>query len=145
MAILGLTWGAENVPPALRDAAVAASISGLGLLAAFVAILGLGAGGLAIGRAIDRVLRPLTRRRSESRTMSVRALVIDLRARISDIVRTGWLQMTRAWPASSRSTSCCSRSAWRITGVEMFYGQVFAAYAIGRLLTASGSRPAASG
>jgi uncharacterized membrane protein YbhN (UPF0104 family) len=33
----------------------------------------------------------------------------------------------------------------RITGVEMFYGQVFAAYAIGRLLTAVGVTPGGLG
>ena len=145
VAILGLTWGAENVPPALRDAAVAASISGLGLLAAFVAILVSERAALAIGRAIDRVLRPLTRRRSESRTMSVRALVIDLRARISDIVRTGWLQMTLGLAGFFAVYFVLFALCLRITGVEMFYGQVFAAYAIGRLLTAVGVTPGGLG
>lgn len=145
VAILSLTWGAENVPPALRDAAVAASISGLGLLAAFVAILVSERAALAIGRAVDWVLRPLTRRRSESRTMSVRALVIDLRARISDIVRTGWLQMTLGLAGFFAVYFVLFVLCLRITGVEMFYGQVFAAYAIGRLLTAVGVTPGGLG
>ena len=33
----------------------------------------------------------------------------------------------------------------RITGVELFYGQLFAAYAIGRLLTAVGVTPGGLG
>jgi uncharacterized membrane protein YbhN (UPF0104 family) len=145
VAILGLTWGAENVPPALRDAAVAASISGLGLLATFVAVLVSERAALAIGRAIDRVLRPLTRRRSESRTMSVRALVIDLRVRINDVVRSGWLQMTLGLAGFFGIYFVLFVLCLRITGVEMFYGQVFAAYAIGRLLTAVGVTPGGLG
>ena len=40
---------------------------------------------------IDRVLRPHCAL-AAGRTMSIRALVVDLRARINDVVRTGWLR-----------------------------------------------------
>jgi putative heme transporter len=145
IAIVALTSGAENVPRALQEAAVAASISGLGILAVFVAILASEPAALAIGRGIDRVVSPLTRRRREGRTMSVRALVIDLRNRINDVVRTGWLSMTLGLAGFFAVYFVLFVLCLRITGVEMFYGQVFAAYAIGRLLTAVGVTPGGLG
>jgi uncharacterized membrane protein YbhN (UPF0104 family) len=145
VAILGLTWGAEGVPPALRDAAIAASISGLALLGVFVAILVSENAALMVGRAIDRVLRPLTRRGRGGRAMSVRALVSDLRHRINDVVRTGWLKMTLGLAGFFAVYFVLFLLCLKITGVEMFYGQVFAAYAIGRLLTAVGVTPGGLG
>ncbi len=61
MAIVGLTAGAENVPAALRDAAIAASISGVAILGLFVSVLASERAAVAIGHGIDRALRPLTR------------------------------------------------------------------------------------
>jgi uncharacterized membrane protein YbhN (UPF0104 family) len=146
VAIAGLYSGAENTPSALKDAAVAATVSGLAILAVFVAILVSERAALVVGRGIDTVIRPLTRRRSgPARTMSVRALVVDLRARIGDIVRTGWLSMTLGLVGYFSVYFVLFVLCLRITGVEMFYGQVFAAYAIGRLLTAVGVTPGGLG
>jgi uncharacterized membrane protein YbhN (UPF0104 family) len=146
VAIIGLTAGAEDVPPALADAAVAAGVTGAGLLGVFVAILASERAALAIGRGVDRVLRPLTRRRgSADRTMSVRALVVDLRSRINDIVRTGWVKMTLGLVGYFAVYFVLFAMCLRLTGVEMYYGQVFAAYAIGRLLTAVGVTPGGLG
>ena len=77
--------------------------------------------------------------------MSVRALVIDLRTRINDVVRTGWLSMTLGLAGFFAVYFVLFVLCLRITGVEMFYGQVFAAYAIGRLLTAVGVTPGGLG
>lgn len=77
--------------------------------------------------------------------MSVRALVIDLRARINEVVRRGWLQMTLGLAGYFATYFVLFLLCLRITGVEMYYGQVFAAYAIGRLLTAVGVTPGGLG
>ncbi|HET8983487.1 MAG TPA: lysylphosphatidylglycerol synthase transmembrane domain-containing protein, partial [Pedococcus sp.] len=143
VAIVALTAGAENVPAALRDAAIAASISGVAILGVFVSVLASERAAVAIGHGIDRAVRPLTRRRG--RTMSVRALVIDLRARINEVVRRGWLQMTLGLAGYFATYFVLFLLCLRITGVEMYYGQVFAAYAIGRLLTAVGVTPGGLG
>jgi putative heme transporter len=143
VAIAALYSGAEGVPSPLRDAALAATATGLAILAVFVSILVSERAALVIGRGIDRALRPLTRR--SARTMSVRDLVIDLRARISDIVRTGWLKMMLGLTGFFGVYFVLFVLCLRITDVDMFYGQVFAAYAIGRLLTAVGVTPGGLG
>ena len=145
VAIAGLYSGAENVPSALEDAALAATLSGVAIIAVFVSILASERAALAVGRGVDRAIRPFTRRSGAARTMSVRALVIDLRARINDIVRTGWLKMTLGLVGYFTVYFVLFVLCLRITGVEMFYGQVFAAYAIGRLLTAVGVTPGGLG
>jgi putative heme transporter len=145
VAILGLYAGTEDIPRSLRDAGIAAALSGLAVLAAFVAILASERWALAIGRRIDRVLAPVLRRIGRARRMSVRSLVVDLRARINDIVRTGWLSMTLGMVGFFGVYFVLFVLCLRVTGVEMFYGQMFAAYAIGRLLTAVGVTPGGLG
>ena len=145
IAIGGLYSGAENIPPVLEDAAVAATLSGLAILAVFVSVLASERAALLIGRGVDRVLRPFTNRSGRTRTMSIRALVVDLRARINDVVRTGWLKMTLGLVGYFAVYFVLFVLCLRITGVEMFYGQIFAAYAIGRLLTAVGVTPGGLG
>jgi uncharacterized membrane protein YbhN (UPF0104 family) len=145
IAIGGLYSGAENIPPVLEDAAVAATLSGVAILAVFVSILASERAALLVGRVVDRVIRPFTNRSGRARTMSVRALVVDLRARINDVVRTGWLKMTLGLVGYFTVYFVLFVLCLRITGVEMFYGQIFAAYAIGRLLTAVGVTPGGLG
>lgn len=145
IAIVALYSGAENVPSALGDAALAATFSGVAIIGVFVSVLASERAALLVGRGVDKVLRPLTRRSGRSRTVSVRALVIDLRARINDIVRTGWLKMTLGLLGYFSVYFVLFVLCLRITNVEMYYGQVFAAYAIGRLLTAVGVTPGGLG
>lgn len=145
VAILGLSAGAENVPPALADAALAGSLTGIAVIAVFVAVLVSERAALAVGNGLDRVLAPLTRRRRGDRTMSVRALVVDLRARISDVVRTGWLPMTLGLSGFFGVYFVLFVLVLRATGVDLYYGEMFAAYAIGRLLTAVGVTPGGLG
>lgn len=145
VAILGLLSGADDVPPALAEAAMAATLTGGAVLTLFVAILASEHAALVIGRSIDRALRPVTRRSGRARTMSVRALVLDLRARISDVVRTGWVSMTLGLIGFFAVYFVLFVLCLRVTGVQMYYGQLFAAYAIGRLLTAVGVTPGGLG
>ncbi len=142
IAIAALLAGADSdVPGALKDAAVAGAISGAIILGIFVAILVSEPAAVAIGRGLDKVLGRLFKRRN----MSVEALVIDLRARISDIVRTGWLSMTLGLVGFFGIYYVLFLVCMHTTGVRLFYGQLFAAYALGRLLTAVGVTPGGLG
>lgn len=145
IAIVGLFSGAENIPKALADAALAATISGVAIIAVFVSVLASERAALVVGQGIDKVIRPLTHRSGRGSAMSVRALVIDLRARINDIVRTGWLKLTLGLVGYFTVYFVLFVLCLRITDVDMFYGQAFAAYAIGRLLTAVGVTPGGLG
>lgn len=143
VAILALFSGHDSdVPNVLSDAAVAGALSGGLLLAAFVAMLVSERAAVWIGQRVDRVIGRLFKRRS----MSVRDLVVDLRARISDVVRTGWLAMTLGLVGYFAVYYGLFLLCMRTTGVvHLPYGQLFAAYAIGRLLTAVGVTPGGLG
>ena len=142
VAIIALLAGADpDVPRALQDAALAGALSGALLLGTFVAVLVSERAAVAIGQGIDKVLGRLWRRRSTS----VRALVVDLRARVNDIVRTGWLSMTLGLVGFFGVYYLLFLVCMHATGVHLFYGQLFAAYAIGRLATAVGVTPGGLG
>ncbi len=142
VAIAALFAGRDaDVPAALSDAAVAGTVSGLLILGTFVAILVSERAAVAIGHGIDKVAGRIWSRRS----MSVKALVIDLRARINDIVRTGWLSMTLGLVGFFAVYYGLFLICMHTTGVHLYYGQLFAAYALGRLLTAVGVTPGGLG
>jgi len=143
IAIVLLTLGRAEMPRIMRDAAVAAVASGAAIVAVFIAVLASGRAATTVGRGVDRMLRPLTRRRP--RSMSVDALVTDLRARIIDVVRTGWFPMTMGLVGYFAFYYLVFLAIMRTTGVELFHGELFAAFAIGRLLTAVGITPGGVG
>jgi uncharacterized protein (TIRG00374 family) len=145
VAIAVLYLGGVTLPGALTDLAVAGSITGVGLIAAFAAIMASERAAQAIGSTIDRGLRPITRRRGRDRTMSVEELVRDLRARINDVVSHGWLQMTLGMVGFFGMYYVLFVLIMRDTGVELPLNLLFAAYAIGRLLTAVGITPGGVG
>ncbi|MCE1180261.1 MAG: flippase-like domain-containing protein [Micrococcales bacterium] len=145
VAIIALRSGVEeDVPRALQDAAVAGAVTGVAVLGIFIAALVSEPAAQRVGRAIDRVLAPLRRRRAPS-TMSVEALTLDMRARSLAIVRTGWLPMTFGMLGFFGVYYILFWFVMDAVGVEMYHGQLFAAYAIGRLLTAVGITPGGLG
>ena len=145
VAILVLYLGGVTLPGALTDLAVVGSLTGIGLIAAFAAIMASERAAQAIGRGLDRVIRPLLRRRKRSSTMSVEELVRDLRSRINDVVGHGWLQMTLGMVGFFGMYYILFVLIMRDTGVTLPLNLLFAAYAIGRLLTAVGITPGGVG
>ena len=145
IAIVVLWWGDTGLPPALSDAAIAAALTGLGVLAVFVAALASERAAQRVGRAVDVLLSPLTRRRRRGGSSSVAELVADLRARTGDVVRHGWLQMTVGMVGFFGFYYLLFFLIMRTTGVELHVGFLFAAFAIGRVLTAVGVTPGGVG
>ena len=142
VAILALLSGHDpDVPSSLEDAAVGGALTGGLLLAAFVAVIVSERAAIAIGRGIDRVVGRLFRRR----TMGVLELVVDLRHRINDVVRHGWLSMTLGLVGYFGAYYVVFLLCMHATGVDLPYGQLFAAFAIGRLMTAVGVTPGGLG
>lgn len=143
IAIVALSMGRTGLPGLLRDAAVAAVISGLGIVALFVLAIRSEQRALAIGRFAERLLRPMLRRTRQ--TMPIDVLVADLRARIIDVVRHGWPGLTLGLVGYFACYYLAFLAVMRATGVDLFHGELFAAFAIGRLLTAVGVTPGGLG
>jgi len=143
VAIIMLWVGNDGLPKALTSAAWAAALSGLAIFGAFVAILASERAAQTIGRGLDKLLAPLFRRRK--RTMSIDALVHDMRGRINEVVRTGWLQMTFGMIGFFGFYYLLFVLIMHSVGVYEPLGILFAAFAIGRLLTAVGVTPGGIG
>ncbi|KGN37353.1 lysylphosphatidylglycerol synthase transmembrane domain-containing protein [Knoellia subterranea] len=144
IAIIMLWWGNDGLPAALTRLAWGGALTGLTILGVFVAILASEKAAQTIGRGLDRVLAPLFRRRK--RTMSIADLVHDMRGRINDVVRNGWLQMTLGMVGFFGFYYLLFVLIMRAVGVdELPLGILFAAFAIGRLLTAVGVTPGGLG
>ncbi|WP_235504434.1 lysylphosphatidylglycerol synthase transmembrane domain-containing protein [Nostocoides sp. Soil756] len=145
VAILLLMIGGVTLPQALVDLAVAGSLTGLGIIAAVAGMMASERVAQRIGALIDRVVGPLVRRRRPHSAMSVAALVTDLRARIIDVVRWRWWSMTLGMIGFFGIYYLLFVLVMRQTGVGLALNLLFAAYAIGRLLSAVGITPGGVG
>ncbi|QKE86202.1 flippase-like domain-containing protein [Arthrobacter sp. NEB 688] len=145
VAILVLVIGGVTLPQALSDLAVAGSLTGLGVIGAVAGMLASERVAQRAGALLDRALRPLVRRRRPDSTMSVEDLVSDLRSRIIDVVRWRWWSMTLGMVGFFAAYYVLFVLVMRETGVMLPLNLLFAAYAIGRLLTAVGITPGGVG
>lgn len=165
VAIGALWFGGVTLPGALTELAVAGMATGLAILGAFVAVMASERAAQAIGRTLDRVLGPVTRRRRDKKAetaaakavaagheppapkpaMSIEELVTDLRARINDVVSSGWLSMSLGMVGFFGAYYVLFVLIMRGTGVTLPLNLLFAAFAIGRLLTAVGITPGGVG
>lgn len=141
IAVLGLAWGATDLPSAMREAAWAAVVSGTGIIALFALAIGTDKGARTLGRATDRAIRLV--RRGHGNTLE-RGLT-EMRTRTAETVRTGWLSMTLGMVGFFGLYYVLFLLCMQTTGLELPFGQLFAAYAIGRLLTAVGVTPGGLG
>ena len=89
-----LLFGAGGLPKAVVRGGVAGAVVAVLLMALFVSVLVSERAATVVGRTLDRVLRPLWRRSWAGRELTIDELVRDLRARITDVVRHGWISMT---------------------------------------------------
>ncbi|MBD3785165.1 MAG: flippase-like domain-containing protein, partial [Micrococcales bacterium] len=145
IAILVLLAGGVDLPKALIDLAVAGSLTGLAVIGVLVGVMVSESLAQRFGRAVDRVFGPLIRRRRPDTTMRVDELVTDLRARIIDVVRWRWWSMTLGMVGFFGAYYVLFVLVMRETGVKLPLNLLFAAYAIGRLLTAVGITPGGVG
>ena len=165
VAIGALWFGGVTLPGALTELAVAGMATGLAILGAFVAVVASERAAQTIGGWLDKLLGPIARRRRDKKaqavaatalaagheppalkpSMSIEELVTDLRARINDVVSSGWVSMTLGMIGFFGAYYVLFVLIMRSTGVTLPLNLLFAAFAIGRLLTAVGITPGGMG
>lgn len=145
VAIVGLWVGNHADSRALQSAAIAGATSGAVVVAVFVAIQASPAAAAAVGRTLDRLLAPLLRRRRRRSAASIEALIVDMRERTNDVVTKHWLGLTLGLVGFFGFYYLLFVLVMHSTGVDLPYGQLFAAFAIGRLMTAVGVTPGGLG
>lgn len=143
--IAALLTQSTDLPAGVVRGGVIGAVSGVLLLGAFVSMLMSERAANRIGRGVDHVLRPLWRRTRHGREVRVDDLIRDLRARVTAVVRTGWMSMTFGLVGYFGVWFLLFWLCLHAVGVRMEITHVFAAYAVGRLLTAVGITPGGLG
>ena len=143
--LIALLVAGGDLPDAVVRGGLIGAAAGLTLLTVFIAVLASQRAAGAIGRAVDRALRLVLRRFRSAREVAIDELISDQRTRIISVVRRGWVKMTFGMIAFFLVYYVLFWQSLHVVGLRMTFAHMFAAYAVGRLLTAIGITPGGVG
>lgn len=155
--ILLMVFLAGQLNPVVLNVALTGATGGVLVLALFISVLASERAARAIGRALDRVIRPFQTRRARRRAArtaepvapaeghTIDHLVTDLRGRILHVVRTGWVSMTFGMVGFFGMFYVLFWFCMNTVGVQFAFPFMFFAYTLSRLLTAVGVTPGGLG
>ncbi len=137
LAALVLVTGGGSVPAAMAQGAIAGGAGGALLAGALICVIASERAARSVGRGIDRLGGPLLKRVVRtSAEPDIEKLTLALRATIIDLVRTRWLALTLGLAGFMGIYFVLFRQCLAAVGVDLSWQHAFAAYAVGRLLTA---------
>ncbi|WP_229686175.1 lysylphosphatidylglycerol synthase domain-containing protein [Longimycelium tulufanense] len=144
LGLLALVAAGRVPDERMTVAAEVAAVSLAAVLALTVAVLAWGGAAPAIGRAVDAVVRVLPGRWRPRPGRAGEALR-SLRAGTVDIVRRGWRKMTIGMVAYLGLQGVLFAACLSATGAHVGFGEMVAAFALGRLLTTAVVTPSGVG
>jgi putative heme transporter len=144
-ALIALFVAGGNLPAAVVRGGVIGATAGLALLTLFIAALASERVTRSLGRTLTRLLHPLHRRIKAFHNVGFEDLIADQRVRIVTVVRHGWAKMTFGMIGFFMVFYVLFWQSLHAVGVRMTFSHMFAAYAVGRLLTAIGITPGGVG
>ncbi|HEX7536142.1 MAG TPA: lysylphosphatidylglycerol synthase transmembrane domain-containing protein [Dermatophilaceae bacterium] len=144
-ALVALLVAGGNLPLSVVRGGLIGAAAGLLLLALFVAALASERVTRTIGRALNRVLRLLHRRFTSLHEVGVDDFITDQRVRIVRVVRSGGVKMTFGLAGYFAVFYVLFWQSLHVVGLRMAFSHMFAAYAVGRLLSAIGITPGGVG
>lgn len=135
------------LPAPIVQGALAGGAGGVLVAGVLIAVVASRRAAAALGRAGDVVLASLLRRRSSGAPprRDVAAIALDLRATIIDIVRHRWVPLTFGLVGFMGVYFVLFALCARAVGADTPWPHLFAAYAVGRLLTAVAVTPGGIG
>ena len=144
-ALIALLVGGGNLPLSVIRGGLIGAAVGMALSALFIAALTSEKVTRSLGRTYNRVLRPLNPRIRSFHEVGVDEFIRDQRVRIVSVLRHGWLKMTSGIIAFFVAFYVLFWQCMHVVGLQMTFSHMFAAYAVGRLLTAIGITPGGVG
>lgn len=145
LAISALLLGDGSLPKAVARGAMVGGLAGAALLAVFIAVLVSAPAATAVGHGLNRLVRPLLRRSRSSRRVRLDELILDMRARIGHVVRSGWRSLTFGLAGMFGVNFVLFWLCLNAVGARPSLSHTFAAFALGRLLTTVGVTPGGIG
>lgn len=137
------------LPRSVRTAALYGGVIGLLVLAGFIVVLISPVLTARLGRFLDKRVAGLIARwrRGDQRGVrpTIAVLLADQRTRLSVVTKSGWLPMTFGVVAFLGVYFILFWRTMTAVGVDLPIADLFAAYALGRLLTAVGVTPGGLG
>ncbi|MCA0436064.1 MAG: flippase-like domain-containing protein [Actinobacteria bacterium] len=100
-----------------------------------VAILASDRSAHAIGKVLNRIVRPVLRLLKKNDQVDVEAIALDMRARVIGVVRPGWLALTFGIVGFLGIYFFLFRECMLAFGIDLPWAQAFACYALSRMLT----------
>lgn len=100
-----------------------------------VGILASDKGAHAIGRALNAIVRPVLRLLKKDHHQDIEAVAVDMRSRVIDVVRPGWLRLTFGIVGFLGIYFFLFRECMLAFGIDLPWAQAFACYALSRMLT----------
>ncbi len=143
--LIALLVAGGDLPQAVVRGGLIGAAAGLALLTLFIAALASETLARSLGLTLGRVLRPLLRRFNPAREVAFDKLVTDQRAQIYRVVRHGWLRLTFGLVGYFAVFYLLFWQSLHVVGLRMTFSHMFAAYAVGRLLSAIGITPGGVG
>ena len=143
--LIALLVAGGDLPAAVVRGGLIGAAAGLALLALFIAAMASEKLARSLGRMLGRVLRPLLRRFDPSREVAFDHLATNQRAHIFRVVRHGWVRMTFGLIGYFTVFYVLFWQSLHVVGLRMTFSHMFAAYAVGRLLSAIGITPGGVG
>lgn len=144
-AMIALLVAGGDLPEAVVLGGILGAAVGLTLLALFIAALSNAKVTRSIGRALNRLLRPMSPRIPFLRGLAIEDLITDQRMRMISVVRRGWARMTFGMVAFLGVFFVLFWQSMHVVGLRMPFAHLFAAYAVGRLISAIGITPGGLG
>ncbi len=134
-----------NLPKAVVRGGAIGAVVGVLLLVVFITVIVSGRAATVVGRGLDKALNPLWRRSWASEGLSIDELVHDLRGRLSAVVRSGWASMSFGLLGFFSVYYVLFWFSLDAAHVHVSFAHLFAAYAVGRLLSTVGFTPGGIG
>lgn len=145
-AALVLIPQSQTVPRAMIDGALVGGIGGGVVAALLIAVIASRRAARGLGRGLDRAFGGLVAKlRRRPRHTDIEELALDLRAKIIGLVSAHWLSLTLGLVGFMGVYFVLFRQCLEAVGLHMSWSQVFAAYAVGRLLTTVAVTPGGVG
>jgi putative heme transporter len=144
-ALIALLVAAGPLPLSVIRGGLIGATAGLVLLGLFIAMLASERVTRTLGRALNRVLRLLHRRFRSLHEVAVEDFIADQRVRIVRVVRDHGVKMTLGLTGYFAVFYVLFWQSLHVVGLRMTFSHMFAAYAVGRLLSAIGVTPGGVG